>query len=49
MPGMPANLLAVRKGAHCVVLTSFADFVKNKVYLTIGQLTDLGKLIVSRL
>jgi hypothetical protein len=49
MPGMPANLLAFRKGTHCVVLTAFADFVKNRVYMTMDQLTELGKLIASRL
>src|SRR5512139_1513821 len=27
MPGMPENLVAFTKGANCVVLTAFADFV----------------------
>jgi hypothetical protein len=49
MPGMAENLLAFKKGTHCVVLTAFADFVKQKVYLTVDQLTALGKLIASRL
>lgn len=49
MPGLPPNLLAFRKGAQCVVLTAFADFVKNRVYLTMDQLTELGKLITSRM
>ncbi len=49
MPGMADNLLAFKKGTHCVVLTAFADFVKQKVYLTVDQLTALGKLIASRL
>jgi len=49
MPGMPDNLLVFTKGAHCVVLTAFADFVKKKVYLNMDQLTALGKLISSRL
>jgi hypothetical protein len=49
MPGMPDNLLAFTKGTRCVVLTAFGDFVNKKVYLTIDQLTALGKLIASRL
>ena len=49
MPGMPDNLLAFVKGTHCVVLTAFGDFIKKKVYLTMDQLTALGKLIASRL
>lgn len=49
MPGMTENLLAFRRGTHCVVLTAFADFVKQKVYLTAEQLTALGKLIASRI
>jgi hypothetical protein len=49
MPGMSDNMLAFKKGTRCVVLTSFADFVKQKVYLTVDQLTALGKLIASRL
>jgi len=49
MPGMPDNLLAFTKGTHCVVLTAFADFIKKKVYLTVDQLTALGKLIASRM
>jgi hypothetical protein len=49
MPGMPDNLLAFTKGAHCVVLTAFGDFIKKKVYLTIDQLSALGKLMASRL
>jgi hypothetical protein len=49
MPGMADNLLAFTKGAHCVVLTAFGDFINKKVYLTIDQLTALGKLIASRL
>jgi len=49
MPGMPPNLLVFMKGTHCVALTAFADFAKNKVYLTMDQLTALGKLIASRL
>ncbi len=49
MPGMPDNLLAFAKGTRCVVLTAFGDFVKGKVYLTIDQLTALGKVIASRL
>jgi len=49
MPGMPDNLLAFTKGTHCVILTAFGDFIKKKVYLTVDQLTALGKLIASRL
>ncbi len=49
MPGLPDNLLAFTKGSRCVVLTSFGDFIKKKVYLTVDQLTALGKLIASRL
>jgi len=49
MPGMTDNLLAFKKGTHCIVLTSFADFVRQKVYLTADQLTALGKLVASRL
>ncbi len=49
MPGMPDNLLAFTKGSRCVVLTAFGDFVTKKVYLTIDQLTSLGKVIASRL
>lgn len=49
MPGMPDNLLAFTKGTHCIVLTSFGDFIKKKVYLTVDQLAALGKLIASRL
>jgi hypothetical protein len=49
MPGMPDNLLAFTKGTRCVVLTAFGDFIKKKVYLTVDQLTALGKLIASRL
>jgi hypothetical protein len=49
MPGMPDNLLAFTKGTHCVVLTSFGDFISKKTFLTIDQLTALGKLISSRL
>jgi hypothetical protein len=49
MPGMADNLLAFTKGAHCVVLTAFGDFVNKKVYLTMDQLTSLAKLITSRL
>ena len=49
MPGMPDNLLAFTKGTHCVVLTAFGDFVTKKVYLTVDQLTSLGKVIASRL
>lgn len=49
MPGMPDNLLAFTKGARCVVLTAFGDFIKKRVYLTVDQLTALGKLIASRL
>jgi hypothetical protein len=49
VPGMAENLLAFRKGAHCVVLTAFADFVNQRVYLTVDQLTALGRLIASRL
>jgi len=49
MPGITDNLLAFKKGTHCVVLTAFADFIKKKVYLTVDQLTALGKLIASRL
>lgn len=49
IPGMPDNLLAFTKGTHCVVLTAFGDFIKKKVYLTIDQLTALGKVIASRL
>ncbi len=49
MPGMPDNLLAFTKGTRCVVLTAFGDFVNKKVYLTIDQLTSLGKVIASRL
>ena len=49
MPGMPDNLLAFTKGTHCVVLTAFGDFATRKVYLTIDQLTSLGKVIASRL
>ncbi len=49
MPGMPDNLLAFTKGTRRVVLTSFGDFIKKKVYLTVDQLTALGKLIASRL
>ena len=49
MPGMADNLVAFSKGTHCVVLTAFADFVNKKVYLTVDQLTALGKVIASRL
>ena len=49
MPGMADNLLAFTKGMHCVVLTAFGDFINKKVYLTVDQLTALGKLIASRL
>jgi hypothetical protein len=49
MPGMPDNLLAFTKGAQCVVLTAFADFTTNRVYLKIDQLSALGKLIASRI
>jgi hypothetical protein len=49
MPGMADNLLAFTKGARCVVLTAFGDFVNKKVYLTVDQLTALGRLIASRL
>jgi hypothetical protein len=49
MPGMPDNLLAFTRGTHCVVLTAFGDFVSHKVYLTVDQLTALGKVIASRL
>ena len=49
IPGMSDNLLAFKKGTRCVILTAFADFVKQKVYLTADQLTALGKLIASRL
>ncbi len=49
MPGMPDNLLAFTKGAHCVILTAFGDFIKKKVYLTVDQLTALGKLVASRI
>ncbi len=49
MPGMAENLLAFKKGTHCVVLTAFADFVKQKVYLTADQLTALGRIVASRL
>ncbi len=49
MPGLAENLLAFRKGNRCIVLTAFADFVKQKVYLTADQLTVLGRLVASRL
>jgi hypothetical protein len=49
LPGMPDNLLAFTKGVRCVVLTAFGDFIKKKVYLTVDQLTALGKLMASRL
>ncbi len=49
MPGMPDNLLVFTKGAHCIVLTSFGDFVTKRLYLTIDQLTSLGKVIAARL
>ncbi len=49
MPGMPDNLLAFTRGSRCVVLTAFGDFVTKKVYLSIDQLTALGKVIASRL
>jgi hypothetical protein len=49
MPGMPDNLLVFTKGAHCIALTAFGDFIKKKVYLTTDQLIALGKLIASRL
>lgn len=49
MPGMPDNLLVFIKGAHCVALTAFGDFIKKKVYLTTDQLIALGKLMASRL
>ncbi len=49
MPGMPDNLLAFTKGAHCVVLTAFGDFVNKRVYLTPDQLIALGKVIAARL
>jgi hypothetical protein len=49
MAGMPDNLIAFTKGTRCVVLTAFADFIKKKVYLTVDQLTALGKVIASRL
>lgn len=49
MPGMSDNLLAFTKGGHCVILTAFGDFIKNKLYLQIDQLIALGKLIASRL
>ena len=49
LPGMPDNLLVFTKGTHCVVLTAFGDFIKKKVYLDIGQLTALGRLIASRM
>ncbi len=49
MPGMGDNMVAFTKGAHCVVLTAFGDFVNKKVYLTVDQLTAVGKLIASRL
>lgn len=49
MPDMPDNLLAFTKGTRCVVLTAFGDFVNKKVYLTVDQLTSLGKVIASRL
>lgn len=49
LPGMPDNLLAFTKGTHCVVLTAFGDFIKKTVYLTVDQLTALGRLIASRL
>ena len=49
MPGMPDNVLAFTRGSRCVVLTAFGDFVSKKVYLTMDQLTALGKLIASRL
>jgi hypothetical protein len=49
LPGLPENLLVFTKGSRCVVLTAFADFIKKKVYLTMDQVTALGKLIASRL
>jgi hypothetical protein len=49
MPGMADNLFAFTKGARCVVLTAFGDFVNKRVYLTVDQLMSLGKVIASRL
>lgn len=49
MSGMPDNLVAFTKGGRCVVLTAFADFVNNKVYLKIDQLIAIGKLMSSRM
>jgi hypothetical protein len=49
MPGMPENLVAFTKGTHCVVLTSFGDFIKKKLYVTADQLSELGKVVASRL
>ncbi len=49
MPGMGDNMIAFTKGAHCVVLTAFGDFVNKKVYLTMDQLTAVAKVIASRL
>ncbi len=49
MPGMPDNLLAFTKGTRLVVLTAFGDFVNKKTYLTIDQLTTLGRSIAARL
>jgi len=51
VPKQPSNLVAFTKGTECVALMAFGDAASggSKFMLTIAQLTELAKIIASRM